>query len=198
MKGVYRMKSVYRLWLLGALVAASLGAQIKKPEPDPSSLTFHERTVLEYLQGDWQKQYRTTSIGLAAQVTRIKLSDESRLKLAKFIEANRSSYAAPARHRTTTVALTAQEKLVARAILLLEAKGRPANRQDIASLMGVSARTLGAPLAYLLRFGVVSPEGAEANPLYRVDAKYPRRLTRFIDFFSHQVEVNGHDKFEVA
>lgn|SRR5450759_48931 len=43
-----------------------------------------------------------------------------------------------------------------------------------------------------------NPEGAEANPPYRVDAKYPRRPTRFIDFFSHRVEVNGHDKFEVA
>src|SRR6266849_6754294 len=183
MKGVYRMKSRYRLWLLGALVAASLGAQTKKPEPDTSSFTSQEKTVLEYLQGDWEKQYRTTSIGLAAQVTRTKISDESRLKLARFIEANRSSYAAPARHRSTTVALTPQEKLVARAILLLEAKERPANRQEIASLMGVSARSLGAPLAYLQRFGVVSSEGMEADAPYRVEAKYPRRPTRFIDFF---------------
>src|SRR5712691_1576718 len=115
MKEVYRMKALYRLLLLGALVAASLASQSKKLEPDTSSLTSQERTVLEYLQGDWQKQYRTTSIGLAAQVTRTKLSEQSRLKLAKFIETNRSSYAAPARHRTTTVVLTPQEKLVARA-----------------------------------------------------------------------------------
>src|SRR5712692_10127821 len=97
MEGVYRMKVLYRLALLGAFVAASLCAQTGKSEPDTSSLYCQERTVLEYLQGDWQKQYRTTSIGLAAQVTRTKISDESRLKLAKFIEANRSAYAAPAR-----------------------------------------------------------------------------------------------------
>ena len=32
----------------------------------------------------------------------------------------------------------------------------------------------------------------------KVAARYPRRPTYRIDFFSHQVEVNGRDKFEVA
>ncbi len=183
-----------RIALSLVLMAGMIRAQSNKPAPDTSQLTREERVVLEYLQGDWQKQYRTTSIGLAGQITKTRLSDESRLRLAKFIDAHRTAYAAPSRHRTTTVALTPKEKLTARAILLVEAqKKAAATREDIARVMGVSTRSLDAPLKFLQAFGVLSQDQG-----YRVDPKYPRRPSRFIDFFSHQVEVNQRDRFEVA
>ena len=183
-----------RIALSLLLMAGVIRAQSSKPAPDTSSLTREERIVLEYLRGDWQKQYRTAGIDLAARITNTRLLDESRLRLAKFIDANRSAYAAPARHRTTTVALTPKEKLTARAILLLEAQPRAAaTREDIARVMGVPPRSLDASLKFLRNFGVLSPDQG-----YRVDPKYPRRPSRFIDFFSHQVEVNHSARFEVA
>lgn len=183
-----------RIALSLLLMAGVIPAQSNKSAPDTGQLTREERIVLEYLQGDWQKQYRTTSIGLAAQIAKVRLSDESRLRLAKFIEAHRSVYAAPSRHRTTTVALTPTEKLTARAILLVEAQQKAAaTREEIAGVMGVSTRSLDAPLKFLQSFGALSLDQG-----YRVDAKYPRRPSRFIDFFSHQVEVNHRDRFEVA
>lgn len=175
------------------LIAGASLAQSGKPVPDTRQLTREERVVLEYLKSDWRKQYRTTGIGLAAQITKTRLPDESRLRLAKFIEANRSAYVAPARHRTTTVALSANEKLTARAILLMEARRKAATRDDIAREMGVSAPSLDAPLKFLRSFGALLPDRG-----YRVDPKYPRRPSRFIDFFSHEVQVNDRERFEVA
>ena len=106
------------------------------------------------------------------------------------------SYRAPARHRTTTVALSPTEKLIARAILLLEAEGKKSvTPTDISEKMNLPTRSLREPLAFLQQFGAILPEGGGR---YRVDPKYPRRPSRFIDFFSHGVEVNGRERFEVA
>ena len=127
---------------------------------------------------------------------KVKLSDASRFRLAKFIEANRMSYRAPARHRTTTVALSPTEKLTARAILLLETDGRRwVTPTEISEKMNLPTRSLREPLAFLQQFGAIFPE---AGGSYRVDPKYPRMPSRFIDFFSHRVEVNGRERFEVA
>lgn len=179
----------------GVVPLRAQGEAVKKA-PDTSTLSRQEKVVLDYLANDWEKEYRTTSITVASEATRVKLSDASRLRLAKFIEANRMSYRAPARHRTTTVALSPTEKLVARTILLLEAQGKESAAPDeIANLMNVPARSLRGPLSFLQQLGAVLPQ---ANGRYRVDAKYPRKPSRFIDFFSHHVEVNGREQFEVA
>ncbi len=186
------------LFAVAFLWTTSLSAQSEavKNAPDTSKLSRAEKTVINYLAKDWQKEYRTTSVTVAAEATRVKLSDASRLRLAKFIEANRMSYRAPARHRTTTIALSPTEKLVARSILLLEAQGKEAARPDeIAKMMNASPHSLRGPLSFLQQFGSILPQ---AGGGYRVDAKYPRRPSRFIDFFSHHVEVNGREQFEVA
>ena len=173
-----------------------LAAQEPRRAVDTSPLTRQERAVLEYLKKDWEKEYRTTSIAVASEASKVKLSDASRLRLAKFIEANRMSYRAPARHRATTVALSPTEKLIARAILLLEAEGKKSvPPTEISEKMNLPTRSLREPLAFLQQFGAILPEGGGH---YRVDPKYPRRPSRFIDFFSHGVEVNGRERFEVA
>jgi DNA-binding transcriptional ArsR family regulator len=176
-------------------------AQNSPPEAvlDTSPLTRQERAVLEYLRRDWGKQYRISSIGLAAEVIKAKLSDDSRLRLARFLDANRGAFPAVARHGTATVALTPTEKLIARAILLREVRDKSAaNREDIAREMGLSARSLVRPLGVLQKLGAILPEGEGGDVRYRVAARYPRRPSYRIDFYSHQVEVNGSDKFEVA
>ena len=186
------------LFAVAFLWTASLSAQSEavKKAPNTSTLSRAEKTVLNYLAKDWEKEYRTTSIPVAAEATKVKLSDASRLRLAKFIEANRMSYRAPARHRTTTIALSPTEKLIARSILLLEAQGNEAARPDeIAKMMNASAPSLRGPLSFLQQFGAILPQ---ASGGYRVDAKYPRKPSRFIDFFSHHVKVNGREQFEVA
>ncbi len=186
------------LFAVAILWTTSLSAQSEavKTAPNTSTLLRAEKTILNYLAEDWEKEYRTTSISVATEATKVKLSDASRLRLAKFIEANRMSYRAPARHRTTTVTLSPTEKLVARTILLLEAQGKESAAPDeIANLMSVPVRSLRGPLSFLQQFGAVLPQ---ASGRYRVDAKYPRKPSRFIDFFSHHVEVNGREQFEVA
>ena len=62
-------------------------------------------------------------------------------------------------------------------------------------MMNASAPSLRGPLSFLQQFGAILPQ---ASGGYRVDAKYPRKPSRFIDFFSHHVKVNGREQFEVA
>ncbi len=184
------------VWVITPLPAQNSPLEVAL---DTSPLTRQERVVLEYLRRDWSKKYRITSIGLAAEVTKTKLSDDSRLRLARFLEANRGAFPATGRHGTTTAALTPTEKLMARAILLREVRDKSAaNAEDIAREMGLSARSLQRPLGVLQKFGAILPEGEGEDVRYRVAARYPRRPSYRIDFYSHQVEVNGSDKFEVA
>ncbi|MBI3682615.1 MAG: hypothetical protein HY235_19735 [Acidobacteria bacterium] len=190
-----------RRGLVLGLLAVSLAAQEQttKPPIDTSQFTASERALLEYLRLDWAKQYRTTGLGVAAKVTHTKLSDGSRLRLARFLEAHRAGFTAPARHGVTTIALTAEEKLIARAILFHEIQHQGvAKLEDIGRQVGISPRSLQQPLRFLEDFGAIAVESDGKESGYRVASRYSRRPTYRIDFFSHQVEVNGRDKFEVA
>lgn len=73
------------LFAVAFLLTASLLAQSEAvpTAPDTSKLSRSEKTVLNYLARDWEKEYRTTSITVAAEATKVKLSDASRLRLAK-------------------------------------------------------------------------------------------------------------------
>ena len=187
--------------LFGLLWAGPLSGQGSdtRSAPDTSALTRQERRVLDYLREDWSRQYRTTGIPLAAAATKLKLSDASRLRLERFLESHRSDFGAPSRHGITTVVLTPEEKLMARALLLREiAAGSASVPADIAADMKLPARRAAQRLEFLRRAGVVVVEGEAKNRGYRVAERYPRRPTPRIDFYSHLVEVNGGDRFEVA
>lgn len=166
---------------------------------ETSSLTPQEKVVLKHLREDWAKKYRTTSIGLAAEVLGTRLSDGSRLRLAKFLESNRKAFPVLGRHGTTTVALTSKEKLIARTLLLSELRDKTGSTPDqiVRDLRG-STRSLGRPLDFMHKLGIVLEEGEGNDRLYRLADRFPRRPSYRIDFQSHQVEVNGRDKFEVA
>ncbi len=187
------------LWLL--LCNAQLLSQDKpsRPSLDTSSLGPFEKRVLEHLREDWGKKYRTTSIGLAAEVLGIRISDDSRLRLARFFESNRKALPVLGRHGATTVALTPREKLIARTLLLREAHDkRGSTPEQIARDLQASTRSLERPLEFMRKLGVALAEGEGNDRRYRLADHFPRRPSYRIDFQSHQVEVNGRDKFEVA
>ena len=166
---------------------------------DVNSLTAPERAVLEYLHQDWGKQFRSTSIGLAAQATGKRLGDTSRLRLARHLEANRASHPVPARHGVTTVALTPEEKLVARALLLFEARdAKGATVDQVAGGMRLSHADVRRSLAFLEELDIVSATGEGSGRRFKVAARFSRRPTWRIDFYSHKVQVNRGAPFEVA
>jgi len=189
------------LLLIFALWLAPLAGQDRAAAPplDTSSLTAREQRVLEHLRLDWRKQFRTTSIPVAAEALGVPLSDDSRLRLAQFVEAHRHSFTAPSRHGATTIALTPEEKLAARAVLLREIRGdAPGTARDLAPELNVPLDTLRPRFEFLTRFGAASAEGRGENRRYRAAERYPRRPSPRIDFYSHLVEVNGRERFEVA
>jgi len=187
-------------WVLALPLALYAQQAAQNGSPDKSSLPPNEQAVLRHLESDWEKRYRTTSINLAADVLNVKISDVSRLRLAQFIEENRSAFRAPSRHRTTTVALTPLEKLIARAILLQEAEGKKSSTSaEIAAALRLPVRSVLLPLDFLEKLGVLTSEGRREERRYQVASRFPRRPSgRDIAFFSHRVAVNGRDKFEVA
>ncbi len=166
---------------------------------DTSSLRPLEKSVLVHLRQDWTKKYRTTSIGLAAEVLGTKLSDESRLRLAQFLESNRKAFPVLGRYGTTTIALRPKEKLIARTLLLREVRDKTGSTpEQIAGDLQGSTRSLERPLDFMQKLGIVLAEGEGNDRRYRLADRFPRRPSYRIDFQSHQVEVNGRDKFEVA
>ncbi|MGH9659574.1 MAG: hypothetical protein ACRD96_13585, partial [Bryobacteraceae bacterium] len=85
------------------------------------------------------------------------------------------------------------------AILLHEIQYQGAAKpEDIGRQVGVSPRSLKQPLRFLQDVGAIAVEGDGKESGYRLASRYSRHPTYRIDFFSHQVEVNGSDKFEVA
>jgi len=199
MKGRKALLGPLAAW--AAIFTATLFAQPSAPAAASGAITLNkdEKAVLDHLAADWRKRFRTTSFGLAADVVGVRLPDESRLRLARFLEAARGSYSAPSRHGVTAVALSPQEKLMVRAMMLVESRERKApTAEQIAAEMRVPAASLDRPLAFLLKLGTVSAEGEGPEPGYRPAVRFPRNPSPRIDFYSHQVEVNGTDKFEVA
>lgn len=69
---------------------------------------------------------------------------------------------------------------------------------QIAREMRLSVRLLAAPLGFLQQFGVILSDKDGKDRRYAVAPGYPRRPSRHIDFFSHLVQVNGRERFEVA
>lgn len=186
-------------WWFGLCTAALSCLLWAAAAPDAASLTRQEALVLEHLRADWGKQYRTTSVPVAAKSMRLRLSDESRLRLSRFLETHRSEFIAPGRHGITTVVLAPQEKLIARALLLREIRGgSTARADDVAAETQLPLRQVSRGLEFLRQLDVVVADGEGKNRHYRVAERFPRRPSPRIDFYSHLVEVNGHDPFEVA
>jgi hypothetical protein len=189
------------LWLLLWASTSAFPPQDKLPGGDfnISSLTPPEKAVLDHLRQDWTKKYRTTSIGLAAEVTRMKLSDDSRLRLVRLLESSRKQYPVLARHGTTTVSLTPQEKLIARTLLLREVRSQAGSKlEEVAGDLLLPARLLKQRLEFMQKVGIVLTEGEGTDLRYHVADRFPRKPSYRIDFQSHQTEVNDSDKFEVA
>lgn len=187
------------LWLLPWVAPLLSQDQTSGASVDTTSLTGPEKAVVEHLRQDWRKQYRTTSIGLAAEGKRLTLSDDSRLRLVQFLESNRKPYPVLGRHGTTTVALTPQEKLIARTVLLREVRGKAGSKlEEVAGDLQVPVGPLKRRLEFMQKLGVVLTKGEGKDLRYHVAERFPRRPSYRIDFQSHQVEVNGSDKFEVA
>ena len=190
------MKKAWCFRLCAATLSCLLWAAAA---PDAVSLKREEALVLEHLRADWGQQYRTTSIPVAAKAMRLRLPDESRLRLARFVESHRSEFIAPARHAITTVVLAPPEKLIARALLLREIRGgSTARADDVVTEMQLPPRQVGRMLEFLKQLGVVVADGEGKNRHYRVAERFPRRPSPRIDFYSDLVEVNGRDPFEVA
>ena len=187
------------LWLLPWAAPLLSEEKTSGASLDTTSLTGPEKAVVEHLRQDWTRPYRTTSIGLAAEVRRIKLSDDSRLRLAQFLDPNRKAFPVLGRHGTTTVALTRKEKLIARTLLLSEVRDKTGfTSEQIARDLQVSTRSLERPLEFMQKLDVILAEREGNDRRYRLAPRFPRRPSYRIDFQSHQVEVNGRDKFEVA
>ncbi len=169
------------------------------PAQQPAELTSQEKQALEHLRSDWKKTYRTTSLPVAARALNIKLSDESRLRLARHLDSHRSDFVAPARHGVTTVALSPEEKRIARALLSREIRhGSASTVAEAAADLKLPAPAAGRRLEFLRQLGVVSAEGEGPSRRYRAAERFPRGPSPRIDFYSHHVEVNGRERFEVA
>src|SRR2546428_10708251 len=81
-----------------------------------AKLTPQEKKIVDYLVGDWGNEYSVTTVDIAMAAVGVKQSDEVRFRIGRHIKAHPELHEVIRRWGWVTLALTADEKLIARAL----------------------------------------------------------------------------------
>lgn len=175
--------------ILCALFAGQATAGAKdKLKPD-------EQRVLNYLLGDWGKDYSVTSVDIAVRAVKVEDTDETRFRIGSYIKAHPELHEVIRRWGWVTLVLTPDEKLIARALVNAERDGKPAPMLgEIATAVGVTEDQAKRSLSMLERYEIIkrSPSGGGAG--FSVVPRYLKWEPR-LDFLFHQVTMADGRQF---
>jgi hypothetical protein len=112
--------------LLAAACLVLLFATIGQAADRKDRLTEKEKRVIDYLVHDWDEDYSATSVDLAMDAVGVKQSDETRFHIGSYIKEHPELHEVIRRWSWVTFVLTADEKLIARALINAQRDGKPA------------------------------------------------------------------------
>src|SRR6266545_1169473 len=113
-------------WLLVPVIALLMFVNGASAANDQAQLNAQEQKVIDYLVKDWGEDYSVTSVDIAMHVVKVAPSDETRFRIGNYIKAHPELHEVIRRWGWVTLALTPDEKLIARALINAERDGRPA------------------------------------------------------------------------
>lgn len=150
-----------------------------------------EERILKYLLDDWGKDYNVTSVDLAMKTLGISSSDELRFRVGSHIKEHPELHEVIRQWGWQTLALTPDEKLVARSIVNRQRdKQRPPSLAETARLAGISEKQVQAALAMLARYGILKANKSSGGAGYvAADARYVN-WTPWLDFQFHTVSLS--------
>jgi hypothetical protein len=183
-----------------ATVAATLLALLALAgTPRPAPLTAKQQKVLDYLVANWGKDTAVTGIDLGMQILGGDYTPEDRYALATYIRDH------PEIHRVIrvfgwmAVALTPEEKLIARQLSRAEREKRPAPTSvELARSVEVGPKAISGALQMLERLGIIRPDPGAGGVGYRMANE--RYVTwegmMKIDFMYHRVQIEGQQPLD--
>ncbi|HKO99351.1 MAG TPA: hypothetical protein VJU86_20295 [Pyrinomonadaceae bacterium] len=179
------------LILLALVGQAAAGQGSKKQD----GLTPEEQKVIDYLVADWGKDYSITSVDIAMVALKIPPSDETRFRIGSHIKAHPKLHEVIRRWGWVTLALTPDEKLIARTLINAEHDGKPQpSISEIAKAVGITELEARSGLSMLGRYEILKREAKGTG--YKMVSRYLKWEPR-LDFIFHTVSLDSGRQFNV-
>ncbi|HEX2712560.1 MAG TPA: hypothetical protein VHM88_10095, partial [Candidatus Acidoferrales bacterium] len=131
-------------------------------------LTAKQQKVLDYLVANWGKDTAVTGIDLAMEILGGQYTSEDRFALAVYIREHPEVHRVIRRFGWEPVALTPNEKLLARQLSWAEREKRPApSLAELDRSVGIGASAISGALRMLDRLGIIRRDPAAGGAGYR-------------------------------
>lgn len=177
------------------LVLACAGqASASQSSKQQSRLSSEEQKVIKYLVADWGQDYSVTSVDIAMAALKMKPSDETRFRIGIYIKEHPELHEIIRRWGWVTLALTPDEKLIARSLINAERDGKPEPTiAEIAKGVGIGEAQVDRGLSMLERYEIVQ-RAASKGAGYKVVPRYIKWEPR-LDFIFHKVSLDSGRQF---
>jgi hypothetical protein len=161
---------------------------------EQSKLKPEEQKVVDYLVKDWGADYSITSVDIAMRATGLPSSDDTRYRIGSYIKAHPELHEALRNWGWVTVALTPDEKLIARALIDSERGRNAPPSAEIAKAVAISEDQTKLGLAMLERYEIIRRDSAIGGAGYKVAPHYLTWEPR-LDFIFHTVTLASGRQF---
>jgi len=179
--------------LIALILAVAIAGEATAGAKD--KLKAEDQRVLNYLLGDWGKDYSVTSVDIAMRAVKVKDTDETRFRIGSYIKAHPELHEVIRRWGWVTLVLTPDEKLIGRALVNAERDGKPApSIGEIAKAVGVSEDQAKRSLSMLERYEIIRRDPSRDGAGFRVVPRYLKWEPR-LDFLFHQVTLASGRQF---
>ena len=174
-------------------LCASIAGQATAGAKD--RLKGEEQRVVNYLLGDWGKDYSVTSVDIAMRAVKVKDTDETRFRIGSYIKGHPELHEVIRRWGWVTLVLTPDEKLIARALVNAERDGKPApGIVEIAKAVGITEDQVKRSLSMLERYEIINRNPSRGGAGFSVIPRYLKWEPR-LDFLFHQVTLADGRQF---
>ncbi len=193
MRPVYNCRLLFAASTLILLVWVGQAASQQTPKKQ-ARLNSEEQKVIKYLVADWGEDYSVTSVDIAMAALKVEPSDETRFRIGNHIKEHPELHEIVRRWGWITLALTPDEKLIARTLINAERDGTPQPTvTEIAKAVGVTEAQADRGLTMLERYEIVQ-RAASKGAGYKVIPRYIKWEPR-LDFIFHKVSLDGGRQF---
>ncbi len=189
-------------WALALLTSLLVGLAVSYPAAYGQSrganeLTPAEQKVIEFLKDDWDKDFSVTSIDLAMEAVGLDPSAaDVRYRLGTYIKSHPELHRAVRVWGWETLALTPDEKLIARALInAVRDDAETPSLERLAQLVGVPGREVENGLAMLARYGILRQEAPVGGAGYVVASDRYLNWEPRLDFLFHTVSLSSGRQF---
>ena len=184
-------------WLLPTVIALLLFVNGASAASVQGPLDAQEQKVIDYLVKDWGEDSSVSSVDIAMNAVKVAPSDETRFRIGNYIKAHPELHEVIRRWGWVTLALTPDEKLIARALINAERDNKPTpSVSELAKAVGIKEPDVKRGLAMLERYEILKRDSKAGGVGYAVIPRYIKWQPR-LDFVFHKISLDSGLQFNV-